>query len=121
MSDVDRTDPNYQAARATFVSLQRTLIARRVLPVHLQPYADVTRAEIDWMGLVERVERGRHVDAARVEDRAAVALVAHLLGFEEALRVAPAPTFGALCELVDKDTRTEVLGGLTLLNAVTSL
>lgn len=109
----------HDVALETFTALQRTLVARRVLPIPLQVYTDVTKGEVDWLGLIERVERAAYQHTKMgLSDRAAVGLVAHMLGVPEALRVAPADTFGELLDLVDRDTHTAVLTGLTMLQAL---
>lgn len=93
----------------TFRQLMQVTCAHRILPERLKVYANIAAAEVDWLGLVERCERG-----LPIEERAAVALVAHLLGYGEALRVAPAPTVLELLELVDHATRVEFMAGVQM-------
>lgn len=95
------------AARDTWRQHTRVVLAHRILPERLKAYADLTSASIDWIGLVERCSRFDTM-ALMVEERAAVGLVAHLLGVTEALLVAPAESFGELVEMVDRGTRREV-------------
>ncbi len=115
------TPPIDPDVRDAFDRVQRVTLAHRILPEHLKQYVHLPAIEIDWLGLVEAVDRPLSINPSATANRAAVALVAHLLGFEEALRVAPAPTFMGLLEIVDHDTRGNVLAAVMMMHALLEL